>query len=217
MTADPHRNFVLGTRNRSHRGSTVKEKLLAAAERLLQTHRPNDITTTMILREAGVARGSLYHHFDSQAELLESAMLLMFSHHVTNNIQVLDSVVNQSRNRHEFLTGLKQVTQISQAKERRASRFARIRLIAAAEHNPRLEQLLAKEQTRLTRALTKIIDSAKTNHWIHKDIPSAALAVFIQSYTLGKVVDDLVAKPIDPSDWNNLIGMFVERTLTKSH
>ena len=204
-----------GARDKILKGAAVRQAMLDAAERLLQQHTPSTITTTMILAEADVARGTLYHHFDSAGHLLESAMISIFSRHVTANILMLESVINESRNHDEFLAGLKHVTHISQSADRRPSRFARARLIVAAENNPRLARLLAKEQNRLTKAITKIFESAKNNGWIRADIPTAAAAVFIQAYTLGKIVDDLVATPVDSSDWDSLIGFFVERTLLK--
>ena len=143
-------------------------------------------------------------------------MIAMFSRHVTTNIQMLESVINESRNHDEFLTGLKHVTHISQSADRRTSRFARARLIVAAENNPRLARLLAKEQSRLTKAITKLFESAKDDGWICADIPAAAAAVFIQAYTLGKIVDDLVSTPVDQGDWDSLIGLFAERTLLNS-
>lgn len=191
----------------------VKLALIDAAERLLTHSSPSQITTTVLLREAKVARGSLYHHFGNLAHLLETAMLRSFSRDVTSNVLLLKNVVISAKTKEEFQDGLRLVTEISQSAQRRESRFTRARLIARSQHNERLASLLADEQIRLTQAITNIFETAQRKGWIRKDIPTAAAAVFIQAYTLGKVVDDLVDKPVDATDWNRLIAVFVELTL----
>lgn len=204
---------IRGQSARVLKGPEIRQKLLDAAESLLQSRALNRITTNMILREAGVARGSLYHHFESSTQLLESALLQMFSRHVSLNIEMLQGAITDARDLESFLAALQRVTRISQGSDRRSSRFDRVRLIAASQNNEPLEKLLATEQSRLTAAIAEIFKSAQKKGWIRADIPADAAAVFIQSYTLGKIVDDLVPNPIDPSDWNTLINLFVQRTL----
>lgn len=215
-TAQSIRSENAQTSSGAVRGEQVKLNLLSAAERLLVKHPPRKITTAMILREAGVARGSLYHHFESSTQLLESALLGMFSRQVSLNIEMLRGATTDARDLRSFLTGLQRITRISQGPDRRASRFDRVRLIAATQNNETLGKLLAKEQARLTDAITEIFKLAQQKGWIRPDIPAGAAAVFIQSYTLGKIVDDLVPNPVESADWNTLIDLFVERTLISS-
>jgi hypothetical protein len=89
----------------------------------------------------------------------------------------------------------------------------RARLIALSDGSERLAEILAKEQLRLNRAIRQVFVDAQAQGWIRKDISVQAATVFIQAYTLGKILDDLVPNPIDDNDWNGLIGLFVERTL----
>jgi len=48
----------------------TQDRLIQATERLLRTHGLARVTTRDIAREAGVAEGSLYHHFRDKAELI---------------------------------------------------------------------------------------------------------------------------------------------------
>lgn len=48
----------------------TREKLMLAAEHLLRTDGLARLTTRAIAREAGVAEGALYHHFNDKAALL---------------------------------------------------------------------------------------------------------------------------------------------------
>jgi AcrR family transcriptional regulator len=52
-----------------------KERLLAATERLLNSHGLGCVSTRDIARAANVAEGALYHHFGDKAELILSVVL----------------------------------------------------------------------------------------------------------------------------------------------
>ena len=195
------------------RGESVRATLMESTERLLKRHSPDKITTNMILKESCVARATMYHHFQDSAHLIESAMMSIFSRYVSNNIDLLKATVANSKNKAEFVAGLARVTDISQSSDRRESRFNRARLIALSDGSERLAEILAKEQLRLNRAIRQVFVDAQAQGWIRKDISVQAATVFIQAYTLGKILDDLVPNPIDDNDWNGLIGLFVERTL----
>ena len=51
------------------RGSATRERLLTIAEELFVEHGFDGTSTETILREAGVSRGSLYHHFRNKDAL----------------------------------------------------------------------------------------------------------------------------------------------------
>ncbi len=52
----------------------TRQNLIDATERLLRTRGLARVTTRAIAREAGVAEGSLYHHFSDKAELLHAVI-----------------------------------------------------------------------------------------------------------------------------------------------
>ncbi len=191
------------------RGDLVREGLISACDRLLRLHPPSKITSGMLLKEANVARGTLYHHFDSASALVEKTLLESFSAHVDLNITALRQLVDHSKNREEFAAGLRLVTRASQSSDRRATRFARTRLIAYSEISPALHKALAKEQERLTVAIEDIVTAAKKKGWVKKSIKPRPAAVMIQAYTLGKIVDDVAETKMPDEDWNALIDEVV--------
>lgn len=198
------------------RGDAVREALIGACEHLLQLHPPSKITTGMLLKEANVARGTLYHHFKSASALVEHTLLASFSIHVDSNIRALKELVDTSQNRAEFAAGLRLVTRISQSADRRSTRFARNRLIAYSEISPALRKSLAREQERLTVALEDIINTAQNKGWVKAQVKARPVAVLIQAYTLGKIVDDVAATKMVDEDWNALIDDVVMNALLSS-
>ncbi len=196
-------------RDPQKRGDAVREALISACERLLRAHAPAEITTAMLLAEADVARGTLYHHFESASALVETTLLKAFSKHVDANITALWALAEHSQDQAEFADGLRQVTKISQSAARQDTRFARTRLIAYSETSASLRKMLAREQERLTTAIEAIVVTSQKKGWVKRSIKPRAAAVLIQAYTLGKIVDDVAETRMPEADWNALIDEVV--------
>jgi AcrR family transcriptional regulator len=61
-----------GRRTQAERTETTRGALMAAARRLFTEKGYEGVSAEEIVREAGVTRGALYHHFGGKAELLEA-------------------------------------------------------------------------------------------------------------------------------------------------
>jgi hypothetical protein len=68
---------------------------------------------------------------------------------------------------------------------------------------------LGAEQQRLTDALTALARQAQDNDWFTHDLDPAAIAVFIQAYTLGKAVDDVAPRHVDQQAWEHLVNTII--------
>jgi AcrR family transcriptional regulator len=67
------RDFAPGRPNRNvARGEATRGQLIAIATRMFAEHGYEDTSIETVLREAGVSRGSLYHHFPSKEALFEA-------------------------------------------------------------------------------------------------------------------------------------------------
>jgi len=55
-------------------GEATRRQLVEVATRLFTEQGYEDTSTEQVLREAGVSRGSLYHHFDSKERLFEAVV-----------------------------------------------------------------------------------------------------------------------------------------------
>lgn len=86
----------------------------------------------------------------------------------------------------------------------------RARLLGAAQSNSRLRKRLGQEQSRLTNALTDLVIDFQSRGWARQDLDARDIAVFVQAYTLSKVVDDIADEPISETAWNHLINQIVD-------
>lgn len=189
----------------------TKELLIETVVGLLDHKGPDEITSDEVLEVSGISRGSLYHHFEDFPQLMAAAHAARFTVGVDQSIKALTAVLTSATDRRSLLAALHKVTVATQAPERAALRFERARALAMAGHDPRMREMLAAEQTRLTDALTDLIREAQERGWYRREFDPRAAAVLIQAYTLGKVVDDVAEEPMDPQAWNDLIDQVIER------
>ena len=181
------------------------EKLVAATVDLMRDHLPEAISADMILEKSGVAKGSLYHHFNDLSDLVEVALTRSFSRVVDSNIAVMRDLLSKARTKEDFFQATVQFNILTQKPERRDARFERVRLLGLAYKNPRFSARLAAEQQRLTEAYADLFRFAQSKGWMDSDFDPRAAAVLIQAYTLGKAVDDVVADPVAEEAWNSII------------
>ena len=95
--------------------SAAKRRLLDAVTKLLEKYPPGEITTTMVLKEANVARNTLYLHFDNQAALIESALLSIFLDGVRAHADMFEQLLSRTKSKSEFLRHAVDIIRVSQA------------------------------------------------------------------------------------------------------
>lgn len=189
----------------------TRQRLLDTALALLDLHQPEELLVDTVLQQSGVSKGSLYHHFEDFGDLIETALVSMFAASVDRNTAAIRGVLEQSSNKEEFVRRIGQVTLDTQAPDMRVVRFRRARLLTMAEGRPRLMSKMSDEQARLTKNYRDLFQEFQAKGWINDDFDPQAAAVFIQAYTIGKIVDDVTTEPMDPAAWNNLIMKIFEK------
>lgn len=198
----------------SEAGNETRQRLLTTAVDMLDDMQEKDVSAAEILRRTGIARGSLYHFWDSIGELIEEAYLVRYSRFVEKSGGVIKQLLAECRTKEDFFNGLSKVTELTQDPARKANRYERARILGMAEKNDTFRKALGKVQQELTDLFTEQFTEVQNRGWFNKDFDPRAAAVLIQAYTLGKIVDDVVENPMNVLSWNDLIGLIVGRTLS---
>ncbi len=60
-----------------------------------------------------------------------------------------------------------------------------------------------------------LIETVVNRGWANPAFDPVTVAVLIQSYTMGKIVDDVADQPMDPEKWIFLIDNLLEMLLFK--
>ena len=191
----------------------TRERLIATMADLLDKKAPEQINVDEVLNVSGISKGSLYHHFEDFSDLLEVAYLRRFAAYVDLSSDAIAEIIATSTSRDEFLNGLREITRRTQAPDLASLRLERLRAIGLAGGNERFRTRLAVEQQRLTDALADLVREAQVKGWCRPDFNPHVIAVFIQAYTLGRVLDEIAESPVDNDQWVAFIDHMVSATL----
>jgi AcrR family transcriptional regulator len=191
----------------------TKSRLIETTAELLDSKFPQEIAVDEILDKSGISKGSLYHHFEDLGELLEAAQIARYAIWVDRSIGLMTPLLSIAKSTSDMIESLRQATIFTQSKEYKATRFQRARTLANSETSPRFQKALGIEQDRLTSALEDLVAEAKNKGLFRKDLDTRIIAVFIQSYTLGKIVDDIVPNPVEQEKWDEFILNMLKATM----
>jgi hypothetical protein len=76
-----------------------------------------------------------------------------------------------------------------------------------------MKNALAPTQARLTGAIADLVREMKAKEFISEDLDSTAVAVFIQAYSLGLIVNDISNEQVDLENWHALISRMTRSLL----
>lgn len=190
----------------------TRERLLLTTVELMDSENPEKVGVEMVLEKSGISKGSLYHHFEDFPALIEAALVYRFHRVVDTSIALIANTVATSTSREQFFAEMEKVTAITHSREMTAIRFERARALGHAGTSLRFKEALGIEQQRLTFAFADLVREAQNQGWITTDIDPHATAVFIQAYTIGKLIDEVTPEPMDEQQWLSLINRMIERT-----
>ncbi|MFZ4078745.1 MAG: TetR/AcrR family transcriptional regulator [Microbacteriaceae bacterium] len=191
----------------------TREKLVLTMVEMLDGPDPEHVTVEDVLSRSGVSRGSLYHHFEDFEELYETGLAYRITQWVTDSAEAIENIFLNASSSHDIREGVRAITAATQGANRRLNRLERARAFGLAGFNPRFQAVLGVEQARMTEVFRSLIERAKERGWVKPSVDPMAMAVFIQAYTLGRVVDDISPDKVDPEKWTELIDDVVVQIL----
>ncbi len=191
----------------------TRTALIATTVSLMDDRPMDEIRSEDVLEISGISKGSLYHHFNDFSELLNTALVLRFSRWVDRSIELLTQVLETSTTKDQVFAGIERVTELTQGPEGLPRRFERARVLALAENNSQLARELGHEQARLTNALADLTREAIRRGFYRKDLDPVSVALFIQAYSFGKVIDDISSERVEFQEWKPFISGMLRRTL----
>lgn len=195
-------------------GHLTRQQLLDVTVEMLDEVTHEDLTMAIVLEKANVSKSSLYHFFEDFKDLLGEALLERFRRSVLTD--VTKEAARKSKSQEDYFIALDKITTLVQSRGRATIRFERAQILGRARKDEKFRLALGIIQQELTDALTEAFAVAQDKGFLTTTIEPRTIAVFVQSYTLGKVVDDLTQDQMNDKDWNRLIGQIFRRTLGAS-
>ena len=184
-------------------------ELVKACDRLLDIKRPDQINTEEILSESGISKGSLYHHFVDLPDLIETTLIYRYSKWIDLSIQRMSSLLSSAKSAKALKEALFQVTFATQKDSLKNMRIERAGIFAEAQQNSRLSEKLIAETERMTTSIEDLVREVIDRKLFKPGLNARAVAVFIQAYTLGLIVNDFTTNKVTFEDWTTLINQII--------
>lgn len=191
----------------------TRHALITAAVDLLRDHGPDQVTSDMVLAASGISRGSLYHHFRDFPDLMDHAQIHGFAQVVDRSIEMLNAALGAAQDKEDFFQRICAVTVNTQSADARPIRERRVWVMGQSVARPAFRKLLSAEQQRLTDAITALTAGAQAKGWYRSDLDPQVIAVFIQAYTVGKYVDDIVPDSMNQQHWDDFINTVIRKVM----
>ena len=189
----------------------TKEALISTVVTLMEGMPVSEITSEQVLEVSKISRGSLYHHFHDFSELIEDAQVRRFANYIDASIAALWQILTSTTSRDELVEKVHFVTRQTQGSI--VPRMHRVEAIALTANNPRMLEKLGAEQERLTESITDLYREVCNRGWGNEALEPRAVAILIQAYSLGKVVDDFTPQQVDLEKWIELINAILATVL----
>jgi len=186
--------------------------LVEAASAILKDKGVAGFHVDDVLAATELTRGALYHHFDNVDDLVESALLAIYSEGIAINLAFVRDTLATATSYEEVRAGVLQANRSYVLNEQlRRVRTLRAHALAATAGAPRMAAALAAMQQSLTDEYISLIGQAKDKGWVQDTIDPVALAVFVQAYSFGVIIDDVAERHVGPDEWERLIEDYFEK------
>ena len=184
----------------------TKVHLIDAAALLIDEHGSQGFTVEQLLETSNISKGSLYHHFEDFHDVIMQAQVLRFARYVEEDIAALTNVLLAATSREDMFSRLDLISRATHDPARSVRRADRIEILAGARHSEKMKNALAPTQARLTGAIADLVREMKAKDFVSGDLDPGSVAVFIQAYSLGLIVNDVSNEPIDMEKWHTMIS-----------
>ena len=184
----------------------TKVRLTEVAAALIDEHGSQGFTVEQLLEKSNISKGSLYHHFEDFHDVIRQAQVMRFARYVEEDIQALTAVLLVSSSREDMFDRLDLISRATHDAARSVRRADRIEILAGARHSEKMKNALAPTQAHLTGAIADLVREMKAKDFISEDLDPTAVAVFIQAYSLGLIVNDVSNEQVDLEKWHSLIS-----------
>lgn len=191
----------------------TKMHLLDTAVGLIDEFGAQGFTVEQLLEKSNISKGSLYHHFEDFSDVIVQAQVVRFSQYVSEDIELLTSVMVNTTSQDDLVVRLGLVTKASHAPERAPRRLDRAAIIASVQYSEKGRMQLALAQQQLTDAISDLVRELQERGLVDDSIDPKSLATFIQAYSLGLILNDITAEPVDHEIWLAFIGRIVRGLL----
>ena len=191
--------------------STMEVLLQFGIEELKQSGSVN-FNLENVLRESGVSRGSLYHHFGSRHGLISHCEAQLLKESLKSENELIRLLIESGKSGEDLFNMLSIFIRTLGSDAMLDQRGRRIRTIAASMEDDNLRAMLADSQIKGSQYLADSYEMAKQQGLIKPKVDIETIVYLTQAMFLGRILVDVTERQ-DLSDSVNEAIVHVLRTL----
>lgn len=217
MTSTSHLGAATTTSKRSH-GVATADRLIEFALREIHSAGHDSFNIDRVLRDSGVSRSSLYHHFGNRAGLIAAATIDEFKkmgEADNRNFRIVASTVSTST---ELVEAIRQLVISSTTPERRIFRQKQIRAYYLCQNDLTLSQAIQDLTNSQLRMFTESLQMLELRGVIALHIPAPTISRWVIAQFFSQSILDLLDDDKEfTSQWIQLTIEAICRILGISH
>jgi AcrR family transcriptional regulator len=192
------------------RGRSTRELVIDAVVALLEEGGEAAVRVDEVRERSGVSIGSIYHHFDDRSGLIAAGQARRFARYAEAETAALSEIVQRSSSLEEFRDAVRQLTLHTASQVRTTERWARIAVLASTLGREELLREIRAIQTRLTDEFQSHVAQGQVRGFFRSDLDARAVALFIEAYSLGLVLNDVDDRRVDEQDWERVVWAVID-------
>ena len=194
-----------GSSRRDQRTRSTRERVIDVVLEMLEEGGEVAVRIDDVRDRSGVSVGSLYHHFGDRDGLIVAAQLRRFARYAEAEIAALSTIVERAGDVAEFRRAIRQLTRRTASELRLAERWGRIGVLGSTVGRPALLHEVRAVQTRLTDEFQAHVAQGQARGFFRSDLDARAIALFVESYSLGLALNDLDEHPVSERAWEKVV------------
>ena len=173
-------------------------------------------TVEQLLTRSGISKGSLYHHFEDFVDLVECVQVRIFTEYVELDISAIQRALDAATDRDKFVNLISLITRTALQPQRSTSRIQRARIISATQGRERFATRIGHEQKLLNDQMKRVISVGQERGWIPPHFDAHALALFVQGYAFGLILNDVTEERVGAEEMAVVIDSVIANLLIGS-
>lgn len=188
-----------------------EEQILRAARDLVNEAGESNFRIADLVKLSGRSVGSIYHSFGSRDGVLEAVWMLQMAESWAVDASRLQLLLSMVTTPAELDGAVELLARELHDPSRSEQLWAKLEVIAAARHRPSLRRVVERAQRAMTDTYTAALEDLQRRGVVVADVDARAVAVFVQAFTIGRIVGELGGTTTDGFEqWVEV----VRRTLT---
>lgn len=195
---------------RERRTRSTRERVIDVVLGLLEDGGEVAVRIDDVRDRSGVSVGSLYHHFGDREGLIMAAQLRRFARLAEAEIAALSTIVERAGDIAEFRRAVRQLTRQMASELRVAERWGRIAVLGSTIGRPALLHEVRLVQTRLIDEFQAHVAQGQTRGLFRRDLDARAIALFVESYSVGSALNDLDEHSVSERAWEDVVWAAID-------